>query len=74
MLCAIFFPEQMAVAYPLALSLGNFIDTFVTMVKAASDYVASFIVSRYTENKDLLQRQLAQNKQEGSGTERGKDV
>lgn len=57
-LCTIFFPDQLAVAYPFALALGNLIDPPATMVNAAGDYVASFIVSRYVDGKDWLQKKL----------------
>ena len=57
-LCTVFFPEQMAIAYPMALALGNLIDPPATMVNAAGDYVASFIVARYVDSKDWLQKQL----------------
>ena len=55
-LCTIFFPEQMAIAYPMALALGNLIDPPATMLNAAGDYVASFIVSRFVDGKDWLQK------------------
>ncbi len=57
-----FFPEQLAVAYPIALALGYMVDPPATMVNAAGDYVASFIVSRYVDGKDWLQKHL--NKKE----------
>ena len=57
-LCTIFFPDQLAVAYPFALALGNLIDPPATMVNAAGDYVATFIVSRYIDGKDWLRKQL----------------
>ena len=57
-LCTIFFPDHLAVAYPFALALGNLIDPPATMVNAAGDYVACFIVSRFVDGKDWLQKQL----------------
>ena len=57
-LCTIFFPDHLAVAYPFALALGNLIDPPATMVNAAGDYVATFIVSRFVDGKDWLQKQL----------------
>lgn len=61
-LCTIFFPDQLAVAYPIALALGNLVDPPATMVNAAGDYVASFIVSRYVDGKDWLQQALARKR------------
>ena len=58
-LCTIFFPDQLAIAYPIALALGNLVDPPATMVNAAGDYVASFIVSRYVDGKNWLQNALA---------------
>ncbi|MBR4077007.1 MAG: dicarboxylate/amino acid:cation symporter [Oscillospiraceae bacterium] len=59
-LCTIFFPDHLAIAYPFALALGNLIDPPATMVNAAGDYVSTFIVSRYVDGKDWLQKQLNQ--------------
>ena len=57
-LCTVFFPDQLAIAYPISLALANLIDPPATMVNAAGDYVASFIVSRYVDGKDWLQKKL----------------
>ena len=57
-LCTVFFPEQMAIAYPMALALGNLVDPPATMVNAAGDYVASFIVARFVDGKEWLQKHL----------------
>ena len=57
-LCTIFFPDQMAIAYPIAIALGNLVDPPATMVNAAGDYVASFIVARFVDGKNWLQKKL----------------
>lgn len=57
-LCTIFFPDQLSIAYPIALALGNLVDPPATMVNAAGDYVACYIVSRYVDGKDWLQKKL----------------
>ena len=57
-LCTIFFPDHLAVAYPIALALGNLVDPPATMVNSAGDYVVSYIVSRFVDGKDWLQKQL----------------
>ncbi len=57
-LCTIFFPDQLAIAFPIALALGNLVDPPATMVNAAGDYVVSFIVERYVNGKDWLQKKL----------------
>ena len=61
-LCTIFFPEQMAIAYPIAIALGNLVDPPATMVNAAGDYVACYIVSRFVDGKDWLQKKLKAEK------------
>ena len=57
-LCTIFFPDQMAIAYPIAMALGNLVDPPATMVNAAGDYVACYIVSRFVDGKNWLKKQL----------------
>ena len=57
-LCTVFFPDQLAIAYPIALTLGNLVDPPATMVNAAGDYVVSYIVSRFVDGKDWLQKKL----------------
>ena len=57
-LCTIFFPDQMAIAYPIAIALGNLVDPPATMVNAAGDYVSCFIVSRFVDGKNWLQKKL----------------
>ena len=57
-LCTIFFPEQMAIAYPIAIALGNLVDPPATMVNAAGDYVVSYIVARFVDGKNWLQKKL----------------
>ena len=57
-LCTIFFPDQLAIAYPIALALGNLVDPPATMVNAAGDYVVSYIVAKYVEGRDWLQKRL----------------
>lgn len=61
-LCTIFFPDQMAIAYPIAIALGNLVDPPATMVNAAGDYVVSYIVERFITGKDWLQKKLAEKK------------
>ena len=57
-LCTIFFPDQLAIAYPISIALANLIDPPATMVNAAGDYVVSFIVSKYVDGRDWLQKKL----------------
>lgn len=61
-LCTVFFPDQMAVAYPIAIALGNLVDPPATMLNAAGDYVVCYIVSRFVEGKDWLQKQLCKGR------------
>ena len=55
-ICSLFFPAQMAIAYPIAVTIGNLVDPPATMINAAGDYVVTFLVARFTEGKDWLER------------------
>ncbi len=57
-LCTVFFPDQLAIAYPIAIALGNLVDPPATMVNAAGDYVVSYIVERFISGKNWLQKKL----------------
>lgn len=61
-LCTMFFPDQLAVAYPISIALANLIDPPATMLNAAGDYVVSFIVARFVDGKDWLQKRLYPHK------------
>ena len=63
-LCTLFFPVQLAVAFPIALAIGNLVDPPATMVNSAGDYVATYIVSRFVEGKDWLQKKIGGSKEE----------
>ena len=67
-LCTVFFPEQLAIAYRISIALANLIDPPATMVNAAGDYVASFIVSRFVDGKDWLQKKLHPAAAQGEAT------
>ena len=57
-ICSIFFPNQMELAFPILVAIGNLVDPPATMINSAGDYVVSFIVSRFVEGKDWLQKKL----------------
>ena len=59
-LCSVFFPNDLAIAYPIAITIGNLVDPPATMINSAGDYVVSFIVSRFVDGKDWLQKKLSQ--------------
>jgi len=61
-ICSIFFPTQMELAFPILVTIGNLVDPPATMINAAGDYVVSFIVSRFVDGKDWLEKALAKNK------------
>lgn len=63
-LCTMFFPDQLAFAYPIALAIGDLVDPPATMVNSAGDYVVSFIVSRFVDGKDWLQKKLNKENKE----------
>ena len=54
--CSIFFPGQMELAFPILVAIGNLVDPIATMVNSAGDYAVSFLVSRFVDGKDWLQK------------------
>ncbi|MBE6939287.1 MAG: dicarboxylate/amino acid:cation symporter [Ruminococcaceae bacterium] len=58
-ICSIFFPTQMEIAFPILVMIGNLVDPPATMINAAGDYVVSYIVSRFVDGKDWLVKALA---------------
>ena len=58
-ICAIFFPAQMELAFPILVAIGNLVDPPATMINSSGDYVASFIVSRFVDGKNWLEKALA---------------
>lgn len=58
-ICSIFFPTQMEIAFPILVAIGNLVDPPATMINSAGDYVVSYIVSRFVDGKDWLQKALA---------------
>ena len=58
-ICSIFFPTQMELAFPILVTIGNLVDPPATMINAAGDYVVSFIVSRFVDGKGWLEKALA---------------
>lgn len=61
-ICSIFFPTQMELAFPILVTIGNLVDPPATMINAAGDYVVSFIVSRFVDGKNWLEKALARKK------------
>lgn len=62
-ICSIFFPAQMELAFPILVAIGNLVDPPATMINSSGDYVVSYIVSRYVDGKDWLQRKLESRNQ-----------
>ena len=58
-ICSIFFPTQMELAFPILVAIGNLVDPPATMINASGDYVVSYIVSRFVDGKDWLRKKLA---------------
>ena len=61
-ICSIFFPEQIAMAFPILVTIGNLVDPPATMINAAGDYVVCFMVERFVSGKDWLKKHLASKK------------
>ncbi|MBR4024189.1 MAG: cation:dicarboxylase symporter family transporter, partial [Firmicutes bacterium] len=60
-ICSIFFPTQIELTFPILVAIGNLVDPPATMINSSGDYVTSFIVSRFVDGKDWLQKKIAQN-------------
>lgn len=60
-MCTLFFPNQMDAAFPILLALGSMVDPPATMVNACGDYVVCYIVSRFVDGRDWLQKIFAKN-------------
>lgn len=58
-ICSIFFPQQMELAFPILVTIGNLVDPPATMINSSGDYVVSYIVSRFVDGKDWLQNAMA---------------
>ena len=58
-ICSIFFPQHIDMAFPILVAIGNLVDPPATMINASGDYVVSYIVSRFVDGKDWLQKTLA---------------
>lgn len=59
-MCSIFFPTQLEIAYPIAITIGNLVDPPATMINSSGDYVISYVVARFTDGKDWLEKALAE--------------
>lgn len=57
-ICSVFFPTRMELAFPILVAIGNLVDPPATMINASGDYVVSFMVSRFVDGKYWLQKQL----------------
>jgi len=62
-ICSIFFPTQIELAFPILVAIGNLVDPPATMINAAGDYVVSYIVARFANGKDWLDKALASKKE-----------
>ena len=58
-ICSIFFPQHIDMAFPILVAIGNLVDPPATMINASGDYVVSYIVSRFVDGKDWLQKALS---------------
>ena len=61
-ICSIFFPDQVEMAFPILVAIGNLVDPPATMINSAGDYVVSYVVSRFVDGKDWLDKALAKKK------------
>ena len=66
-ICSIFFPNQVEMAFPILVMIGNLVDPPATMINSAGDYAVSFIVSRFVDGKDWLEKALAKKNEDAAG-------
>lgn len=45
------------------MAIGNLVDPPATMINSAGDYVVTYIVSRFADGKDWLEKALAKKKE-----------
>lgn len=57
-IASIFFADKIDIAFPVLVAIGNIVDVPATMVNAVGDYVICFVVSKYVDGKDWLQKIL----------------
>lgn len=62
-ICSIFFPDKMDIAFPILVAIGNLVDPIATMINSSGDYAVAFLVSRFVDGKDWLQKKLAMQKE-----------
>lgn len=62
-MCSLFFPNQMDVAFPILLTLGSLVDPPATMINSCGDYVVCYIVSRFVDGRDWLQKVFERRKE-----------
>ena len=60
-ICSIFFPEQIARAFTILVTIGNLVDPPSTMINSSGDYVVSFMVERFVNGKDWLKKHLSKS-------------
>ena len=61
-ICSIFFPANIEIAFPILVAIGNLVDPPATMINSAGDYVVCYLVSRFVDGKDWFQKVLAGSK------------
>ena len=61
-ICVVFFPNQLALAYPIAVTIGNLVDPPATLVNSSGDFAVTFLVSRIADGKDWFQKAQARKK------------
>lgn len=52
--CSIFFPDKVELAFPILVAIGNLVDPIATMINSTGDYAVSFLVSRVVDGRDWL--------------------
>lgn len=61
-LCSVFFPDKLELAFPIAVTIGNLVDPPATMVNSSGDYAVSFLAARFVNGRDWLEKSLSATK------------
>ncbi|MDY5423449.1 dicarboxylate/amino acid:cation symporter [Hornefia butyriciproducens] len=68
-ICSIFFPNNVEVAFPILVAIGNLVDPPATMINSSGDYVVSYMVSRFVDGKDWLNNAIRRQQAEVASAE-----
>lgn len=63
-MCSLFFPQQMDLAFPILLTLGSMVDPPATMINSSGDYVVCYMVERFVDGKDWMRKRRQEREEQ----------